>query len=50
RHGLGLYIYAGEDLPDSTSPVMKEPVPQNPFMPPPQPQWRQSRSQYFANK
>ena len=50
RHGLGLYIYAGEDLPDSTSPVMKEPVPQNPFMPPPQPQWRQPRSQYFANK
>ena len=50
RHGLGLYIYAGEDLPDSTSPVMKEPVPQNPFMPPPQPQWRQSRNQYFANK
>ena len=50
RHGLGLYIYAGEDLPDNTSPVMKEPVPQNPFMPPPQPQWRQPRSQYFANK
>lgn len=50
RHGLGLYIYAGEDLPDNTSPVMKEPVTQNPFMPPPQPQWRQSRSQYFANK
>ena len=50
RHGLGLYIYAGEDLPDSTSPVMKESAPQNPFMPPPQPQWRQSRSQYFANK
>lgn len=50
RHGLGLYIYAGEDLPDSTSPVMKEPVQQNPFMPPPQPQWRQPRSQYFANK
>ena len=50
RHGLGLYIYAGEDLPDSTAAVMKEQVPQNPFMPPPQPQWRQSRSQYFANK
>lgn len=49
RHGLGLYIYAGEDLPESaeskqvprnTSPLQSSQAPQ--------PQWRQSRSQYFT--
>lgn len=27
RHGLGLYIYAGEDLPESAEPVKTEPKP-----------------------
>ena len=45
RHGLGLYIYAGEDLPDTPS--------QQPSQAPmttqqaPQSAWRQSRSQYY---
>ena len=38
RHGLGLYIYAGEDLPDS--------VEQRPQANAPQPQWRR---QYYQN-
>ena len=64
RHGLGLYIYAGEDLPDGQQPQQygqQQPAvqyPQQPAQPPqysqppaPQPRqqgWRQSRSQYFA--
>ncbi len=38
RHGLGLYIYAGEDLPDSAEP--------RPQANAPQPQWRR---QYYQN-
>ncbi len=59
RHGLGLYIYAGEDLPESEPRQvgLSQPVRQ---LPPhsvqqdipaaPQPAWRQNRSQYFAGK
>ena len=52
RHGLGLYIYAGEDLPDSASkPVKEEPAPRQQYpTTPSQGGWRQSRSQYFAGK
>ena len=55
RHGLGLYIYAGEDLPDSEekqTPV-QQPAPQQQaqqFPPAPtsyQSSWRQARSQYY---
>ncbi len=53
RHGLGLYIYAGEDLPDSAPPQQTVP-PEQPSAPPRQaPQssyqssWRHSRSQYY---
>ena len=53
RHGLGLYIYAGEDLPDS-APSQQTVPPEQPSAPPRQaPQssyqssWRQSRSQYY---
>ena len=66
RHGLGLYIYAGEDLPDvqqqpqygrqQTYP--QQPVPPAQYSQPQQPAvqqprqqgWRQSRSQYFAGQ
>ena len=56
RHGLGLYIYAGEDLPEQ---VRQEPAtPQEPpFAPPYQEQaygqqqsWRQSRSRYYTGE
>ena len=63
RHGLGLYIYAGEDLPDSAEqPRRTQPVrqrmpqqPQQETVPPPTAQdyysgWRQSRSQYVAGR
>lgn len=40
RHGLGLYIYAGEDLPDSTDGQQTE---KNPFEPAPQLQMKQRR-------
>ena len=57
RHGLGLYIYAGEDLPDSepiqiSSPkaIRQLPPPQQTTPPASQPSWRQSRSQYFSGK
>ena len=53
RHGLGLYIYAGEDLPDSDPPQQTVP-PEQPSAPPRQAplssyqsSWRQSRSQYY---
>ena len=48
RHGLGLYIYAGEDLPDQQLPS-PQPVRQ---LPPPtqQPSWRQNRNHYFSGK
>ena len=57
RHGLGLYIYAGEDLPDSAErqPPVQQPAPQQST---PQRQapayqsssWRQSRSQYYQQQ
>ncbi len=53
RHGLGLYIYAGEDLPNpAEKPVQQQVTPQqqyNPFEyphPAPTQSWRQQRSQY----
>ena len=52
RHGLGLYIYAGEDLPDSAERPAQQQQPaqysQPPVQQPRQQGWRQSRSQYFA--
>ena len=57
RHGLGLYIYAGEDLPDI--PVKERPVPVQPGPPTVQQRqytaqsqqgWRQSRNQYFEGQ
>ena len=57
RHGLGLYIYAGEDLPDSQQQAVQQPVqqpaqyPQSQQATVPQPSqqgWRQARSQYYA--
>ena len=66
RHGLGLYIYAGEDLPDSVEkqiqkqqqqmipsppPQYQQPVQQQPaYQQAPQSNWRQSRSQYYAGQ
>ena len=60
RHGLGLYIYAGEDLPDSVEkqqqmmpppPQYQQPVQSQPaYQQAPQPTWRQSRSQYYAGQ
>ena len=58
RHGLGLYIYAGEDLPE-TSEVRTNDIPATPTVPQQQAQtrqtqpsnyqssWRQNRSQYY---
>ena len=55
RHGLGLYIYAGEDLPESADkqipalqPVKQLAAPQ--MQQPAQPSWRQHRNQYFSGK
>ena len=52
RHGLGLYIYAGEDLPDSVD--RPQSVQSNAVQPTQQRQpqaysstWRQSRNQYY---
>lgn len=55
RHGLGLYIYAGEDLPDmETQQIVRQlpsPKPQQlPPLPTSQPSWRQNRNQYFSGK
>ncbi|MBR5660632.1 MAG: DUF1071 domain-containing protein [Bacteroidales bacterium] len=52
RHGLGLYIYAGEDLPDipERQPQVQQvpPAPQQRQTSPAyQSNWRQSRSQYY---
>lgn len=49
RHGLGLYIYAGEDLPDipparTAPPAQQQPVQQGQGT---QSGWRQSRNQYY---
>ena len=52
RHGLGLYIYAGEDLPDaiqqSSQPVRQNTPQVNAPVQPKQGGWRQSRNQYYA--
>ena len=59
RHGLGLYIYAGEDLPDSQQQAVQQPLqqpaqyPQSQQAKVPQPSqqgWRQARSQYYAGQ
>ena len=46
RHGLGLYIYAGEDLPESEQPA--RPTVQKPQATPQTQGWRQSRNQFFT--
>ena len=53
RHGLGLYIYAGEDLPDSAEqPRRTQPVRQETVPPPTAqdyvPSWRSSTRQYVT--
>ena len=56
RHGLGLYIYAGEDLPDSTEKQPRRQATQPVEIPPPTAQdyvpsgWRQSRRQYVSGR
>ena len=58
RHGLGLYIYAGEDLPDSAEQQPRrtqQRTTQRETPPPPTsqdyyPSWRQSRSQYVSGR
>ena len=58
RHGLGLYIYAGEDLPDSAErqQQVQQPAPQQSAPPRQAPQsyqqssWRQSRNQYYQQQ
>ena len=44
RHGLGLYIYAGEDLPDADKSAPQQPIPQSSSPEPqpyyPRPTWR----------
>ena len=49
RHGLGLYIYAGEDLPDDKQqrPTQQPQQRQYTQLGQQQSGWRQSRSQYF---
>ena len=49
RHGLGLYIYAGEDLPDipERQGAVQQPVQQRQQSPASQSSWRQSRNQYY---
>ncbi|MBO4279238.1 MAG: DUF1071 domain-containing protein, partial [Spirochaetales bacterium] len=48
RHGLGLYIYAGEDLPDSIQQTEPQPRQYSPVAE--RTSWRQTRSQYVAGK
>ena len=50
RHGLGLHVYIGEDLPEvpESRPVQQTQYPQQRQYAP-QPQW-QSRSQYYAGQ
>lgn len=58
RHGLGLYIYAGEDLPDSAErqQQVQQPAAQQSATPRQAPQsyqqssWRQSRNQYYQQQ
>lgn len=51
RHGLGLYIYAGEDLPQGAEKavVQQQASPQQATQQQ-APSWRQSRSQYYAGR
>ena len=49
RHGLGLYIYAGEDLPDNPEKQAAQ-GPQQRLYQPQQQGWRQARNQYFDGK
>ena len=53
RHGLGLYIYAGEDLPEGSpvsTPMVNNPaISHGQMASSPQQGWRQSRSQYYSN-
>jgi Protein of unknown function (DUF1071). len=50
RHGLGLYIYAGEDLPDGQQTTQYPQAQQVSSAQPRQQGWRQARSQYFAGQ
>ena len=55
RHGLGLYIYAGEDLPDSTEKQPRQQATQPEVIPPPTaqdyvPTWRKSTRQYVSGR
>ena len=56
RHGLGLYIYAGEDLPDSTEKQPRRQATQPVEIPPPTAQdyvpsgWRRSTRQYVSGR
>ena len=50
RHGLGLSLYAGEDLPDRQQPAQYSQPQQVPALQPAQQGWRQARSQYFAGQ
>ena len=52
RHGLGLYIYAGEDLPDSADKPSVPQTSQQRQAPQSYQQaaWRQSRSQYYQQQ
>ena len=53
RHGLGLYIYAGEDLPNSADQPSQQQYGQPQYgqqQSAPCQGWRQSRSQYFAGQ
>ena len=60
RHGLGLSLYAGEDLPDRQQPSVQypqQPMPSAQYSQPqqapvqqPRQDWRQSRNQYFAGQ
>ena len=51
RHGLGLYIYAGEDLPNSPDQPSQQQYGQSQYgqqLSTPHQGWRQSRGQYYA--
>ena len=52
RHGLGLYIYAGEDLPDGiqhpSQPARQNPPQANTSVQSKQEGWRQTRNPYYS--
>ena len=50
RHGLGLYIYAGEDLPESSERPQTAPQRIHQTSTQQSSGWRQSRSQYYAGR